>query len=173
MGGTVSDGFAWFTHVALLMAVVCVLAIIAVIDARHRIISPSFLLVLVVLWFVSIGVVAFSDGLQSCAIYIAEGLRGFVFTGALLLGGALGYEKLRGRQSLGGGDIKLFAVLGLYLGPMLSLFNLLVACVLAVGVVFLKCFAWSKEQVESFSFGPAISVASSCSLLVASALAVF
>lgn len=56
---------------------------------------------------------------------------------ALIIGGgilaiSLIMDKVLGRDSLGGGDIKLFAVMGLYLGLIGSMFALILACVLGL-----------------------------------------
>ena len=65
--------------------------------------------------------------------------------------------------AMGGGDIKLFAVMGLYLGPAASLFALLLSCVL--GLVFQglrKALGSGKELIP---FGPAIAAATAVMLL--------
>lgn len=84
-------------------------------------------------------------------------LAAVVFGGGLLLI-SLAADKILGKESLGGGDIKLFAVMGLYLGLAASLFALLAACVLgllfAVGRKLL-----SREQGEHVPFGPSIAAA--------------
>ena len=81
-----------------------------------------------------------------------------VYGGGLLLV-SLAADKILGKESLGGGDIKLFAVVGLYLGLTASLFALLLSCVL--GLVF----AFGRKllphgQEEHFPFGPSIAAAS-------------
>ena len=85
-------------------------------------------------------------------------LAAVVYGGGLLLV-SLAADKILGKESLGGGDIKLFAVVGLYLGLTASLFALLLSCVL--GLVF----AFGRKllphgQEEHFPFGPSIAAAS-------------
>ena len=85
-------------------------------------------------------------------------LAALVYGGGLLLI-SLAADKILGKESLGGGDIKLFAVVGLYLGLTASLFALLLSCVL--GLVF----AFGRKllphgQDEHFPFGPSIAAAS-------------
>ena len=58
-------------------------------------------------------------------------LSALIFGGGLL-GISLIMDKVLGRDSMGGGDIKLFAVVGLYLGIIGTLFALLAACVLGL-----------------------------------------
>ena len=67
-------------------------------------------------------------------------------------------DRVLKKESMGGGDIKLFFVVGLYLGFYGSLFNLILACVLGLLlVVILK-----KDRIP---FGPAIALATYVSLL--------
>ena len=82
--------------------------------------------------------------------------------GGGLLGISLVMDKVLGRDSLGGGDIKLFAVVGLYLGVTGTLFALLAACVLGLLMnVALK----RKDGDRAFPFGPAIALAAALMLL--------
>lgn len=79
---------------------------------------------------------------------------------ALLYGGAtlalsLMMDRVLNKESLGGGDVKLFALMGLYLGPVASLFALLFACV--IGLLFAAVTRSGKGK--PFPFGPAISAA--------------
>ena len=80
-----------------------------------------------------------------------------LFLGTALAGGmlllSLLFDKLTGKESLGGGDIKLFFVTGLYLGSAWEiLFYLILSCLL--GLVFA---VFSKKQ--RIPFGPAIAAA--------------
>lgn len=86
--------------------------------------------------------------------------------GLLILGGItalLGYIIARrtGRSALGGGDVKLFAVMGFYFGVRLGLFVAAIACVLAL----IGCALMKRGRLASFAFGPAISLA--CILMLA------
>ena len=73
------------------------------------------------------------------------------------------------KESLGGGDIKLFAVMGLYLGLAASMFALLLACILglAFAAVRKKYREGSGAQIP---FGPAIAAASGWMLMYGSPL---
>ena len=86
----------------------------------------------------------------------AQILRG-VLTGAGLSGGMLAlsllFDRLTGKESLGGGDIKLFFVTGLYLRSIWEvLFFLILSCVLGIGCSLI----WRKGKIP---FGPAIAAA--------------
>lgn len=88
-------------------------------------------------------------------------LAGLLFGGGLL-GLSLLMDKLLKKDSLGGGDIKLFAVIGLYLGLVGTLFTLLLSCVagLLLGLLLRR-----GEGGKPIPFGPAISLAAAFVLL--------
>lgn len=80
--------------------------------------------------------------------------------GALCIGGgvlcvSLIADKALGRESMGGGDIKLLALLGLYLGPDGGLLLLIIACLAGLGSALLLKAGRGRE----FPFGPAIALA--------------
>ncbi len=81
--------------------------------------------------------------------------HGLVLGGAVLLI-SLFMDKVLKKESIGGGDIKLLAVLGLYLDIPSSLFLLIVACV--VGII-LAVIINKRENGKPFPFGPALSIA--------------
>jgi prepilin signal peptidase PulO-like enzyme (type II secretory pathway) len=83
-----------------------------------------------------------------------------------VLGGSMGFGiplfitwifyKVRGQVGLGGGDIKLYGILGLYLGPTGIIFNIFLSCLLGavVGLALIGLGKLSKEK--PMAFGPAI-----------------
>jgi leader peptidase (prepilin peptidase)/N-methyltransferase len=98
-------------------------------------------------------------------------VRGF-WGGAALAGPllllVLGMDRILGRESMGGGDIKLFFVVGLYFSWREALFILIVACVLGIALALLsKKTAGDPENPGAFPFGPAIAAAAVISLLAA------
>lgn len=62
------------------------------------------------------------------------------------------FSKVRGKKSLGGGDLKLFFLVGLYLKPVLAIFFLLLSGILGL------LFSLFRRQ-RQIPFGPAISLA--------------
>lgn len=79
--------------------------------------------------------------------------------GAVLIGlfaFAISYmtERYSGRAGLGGGDVKLLAIAGLYFGPEGGFLILFLACVTA-----LAGYALHHTDDKTFPFGPAISLA--------------
>lgn len=79
-----------------------------------------------------------------------------------MLGLTLLFDKLLGKETMGGGDIKLFALTGLYLGAAASLFALFFSCILGLlaGAVRNK-----KKKGALIPFGPSIALASYAMLL--------
>lgn len=82
-------------------------------------------------------------------------LGGFVIGGGLLAV-VLVYEKLKKVEAMGGGDLKLLFVTGLYLGLLGNLLCLFAACIL--GIVF-GLIAAKGDSNTPFPWGPAISMA--------------
>lgn len=89
--------------------------------------------------------------------YVASG----VGVGVALLLFALAFERLTGREGMGGGDVKLYAVAGLYLGVELALVVVLLSCVFALAAAFLTRRSHTGEGgfSRALPFGPAIAVA--------------
>jgi len=83
--------------------------------------------------------------------------------GALLGGGILfivayAYEKLKKREGLGGGDVKLIAMLGAFLGYKAVLFILLLSSVLGsiIGIIMMLIFR--KDSKYAIPYGPFIAL---------------
>ena len=83
-----------------------------------------------------------------------------------LLGGALGvaipwgityiFYLLKGKIGLGGGDIKLFGALGIFLGPMGFLSNLTISCFIGSVVMILLILLKITKKDSYVPFGPFI-----------------
>ena len=86
--------------------------------------------------------------------------------GGGLLAVVLLYEKLRKTDAMGGGDIKLLCLTGLYLGWMKNLLCLLLACVLGIvfALVTLKRRG-TEGDARLTPWGPSISAAAILTLL--------
>lgn len=89
-------------------------------------------------------------------------IGGLTIAGAILLI-ALIMDKILNRESLGGGDIKLLFVTGLYLGFVGNLFNLVLACLFGLLFVLIR----KKDLIP---FGPSIALACIVMLLYGSRL---
>ena len=178
----------------------CCLLGLSLVDLDTMTIPNGFLLAAIVIWLLYLGLRAlglnFMDSVTQLVVLstpvtntasiftgiVGSGvlaqaldglLAGVVFVVAILLI-SLVMDMILGRASLGGGDIKLLGVAGLYLGLACSVLNIFIACVL--GIIF--SVAWGmRPKLEAqdgeegggakpFPFGPAISVATLLTLLV-------
>ena len=75
-------------------------------------------------------------------------------------------DKVLGKDSMGGGDIKLLFVLGLYLDLPCCFLMLILACI--IGIVLALVLGAKKDM--AFPFGPALSLAAWLTLLFGSSL---
>ena len=109
---------------------------------------PNGFIIFGIIWWL---IFSFSlDGLVS----------GVVISGSILII-TLIMEKILKKEAMGGGDIKLFFMVSLYLGLSVSLFNIILACV--IGLLFV--LIGKKNMIP---FGPSISIATYVSMLVGS-----
>lgn len=92
---------------------------------------------------------------------LVHALSAVGFGGGLLVI-SLAMDRLLGRDSLGGGDIKLLAVVTLYLGPVGALFALMLACVIGLAIHLPRR---RREGSKAFPFGPSIALAAAVMLL--------
>lgn len=90
-------------------------------------------------------------------------LAAVVFGVGLLLISML-LDSIMKKETLGGGDIKLYFVVGLYLGFAATLFSLLLACILGLLFAFLRN-RFGKAIGEPIPFGPSIAAAAAVMLL--------
>ena len=88
-----------------------------------------------------------------------NGVVGVLVGGGLLFVVAWGYERLKHQEGLGGGDVKLAAMLGAFFGWRASLFILLVSSVLGSVVGLLFLVALKKGLKHPIPFGPFLSLA--------------
>ena len=92
---------------------------------------------------------------------VTDGFLGAVVYGGGMLVISLVMDFLLKKETLGGGDIKLFAVLGLYTGLACGLLMLLISCI--TGLIFALSARGGKKK--EFPFGPAIAVAAIFTLI--------
>lgn len=132
------------------------LIIITFIDLKHMIIPDLISIPGIIVGFASNILLAGKGAYANAAIDSALG----IFSGALFLFlVAFIYEKLKKQEGLGGGDIKLIAMLGAFFGWKAAIFILLVSSLLgsAVGAVFV--IAFKKGLKYAIPFGPFLAAA--------------
>lgn len=155
--------FYFVMRVAFLGVLLCTLIAISIADLRKRIISAKCLLIIVCVWVGSVLLILAQNDVSLALSYALRGVVGFLGVGALLLLWALFYERVFRKQSLGGGDIKLLAILGLFLGLEGVLVCLLFACVVALFATYVRNARIAKKPFlaycsDTFAFAPAICV---------------
>lgn len=91
---------------------------------------------------------------------ISHLIAALVFGGGVLIL-SLVMDRVMGRETMGGGDIKLLAVAGLYFGFIGTLLVLIIACI--AGLLF---NVYNRNKNREFPFGPWISIASAIVLFV-------
>ncbi|MBQ7604336.1 MAG: prepilin peptidase [Clostridia bacterium] len=95
---------------------------------------------------------------------LITGLAAGVGLGVAMLLLSLLLDRILKKDTLGGGDIKLLAVVGLYFGPFGSLFTLIISCV--IGLIFAAIFKKKRDGEGHFPFGPSIALASALMLFI-------
>ncbi len=130
----------------------------AVKDIRARRIPNGLVAAVASLWLVwRIALVASAAmGDADALLVIADSLEraaAALVIGGGLLGLTLLYERITGRYAFGGGDIKLVAVVALFLGVMPSLVALTVAC--AVSLLY-AVLARSTTASNGIPFAPCV-----------------
>jgi prepilin signal peptidase PulO-like enzyme (type II secretory pathway) len=138
-------------HYIFFFTIACVFICHFFIDLDHQLLLDSLNLYLLV---PILGYVAFTFPWQH---WVMGGGIGF---GVPLFVTWLFY-KLRGQIGLGGGDIKLFGILGFYLGPVGIILNIFLSCTVGaiVGIALMAFLKHSKDK--PMPFGPAILLVSS------------
>ena len=127
----------------------CCLFCLALVDMQSFIIPDGCLMIAALAWALAVPFLRlWPEGV------IKSLLAALIYGGGMLVL-SLVMDRLLGKESLGGGDIKLFAVVGLYLGLIQTLFCLLLSSVL--GLLFIA--ASKKKRGEEIPFGPAIALA--------------
>lgn len=170
--------FATFTYfigevipLAVILFFICILYLVTVTDLIDQII-PDGALIAAVLVRVVYFIYSYNNGHNGNIIYvpgheppIGRELIGLLIDGLSvslpLLILVLIMEKLWKKEAMGGGDIKLLFVTGLYVGWMKNILVVFVACI--VGIIMGVIQMQGQENTEEdsgfyFAFGPAIAM---------------
>lgn len=132
-------------------SVACIFLAHFIIDIKHHLLPDkiNFYLLLITIPFVGIN--------YPILHWLLGGLIGFF--GPYLV--TLLFYKLKGQIGLGGGDIKLFGILGLLLGPIGVMNNIFLSCflgsIIGIGLIVSK----KLDRNSPLAFGPYIIIAAS------------
>lgn len=128
------------------------LFVLSLVDFDSFIIPDGTLVAGFLIWCA--GELILRPGWKSVGLSFAAGL----FYGGAMLVISLIMDRILGRESLGGGDIKLFALLGLYFGFVKMLLLIMLAC--GIGLIFAVFYQrGNANKDKAFPFGPAIAMA--------------
>ncbi len=117
--------------------------IIFFIDLNHYIIPDKLSLPLIVIGLLFSLLPNTDIGWMSAGIGALSGFLVFLFT-------AFFFQKVTGKDSLGGGDIKLIAAIGAFLGVWGTLFTILFSSLIALAILLII----KHDRKEPFPFGP-------------------
>ena len=138
------------------MVFACCLFCLSLVDLESFEIPNGCLIISAAAWLAALPF----TGMEKMAI-LAHLLTGVGY-GAIMLGLTLLFDKILGKETMGGGDIKLFAVTGLYLGAAASLFALFFSCILGL---LMGAVRNRNQKGAPIPFGPSIALASYVMLL--------
>lgn len=136
---------------AVLFLFCSALVVVTFIDVEHQIIPDEISLSGIVLGFVFSFFLAGHGWLNS--------LLGILLGGGSLLLVASGYHWLTGKEGMGGGDIKLLAMMGAFLGwkaiPFIIFASSLIGSIIGVSVMVVQ----KKDSKLAIPFGPYLALA--------------
>ncbi len=101
-------------------------------------------------------------GLAAAALFShvrwVDALGGALLGGVLFYGVAWGYQKLRRQDGLGGGDIKLLAMIGAFIGWKGVLFTIFFSSVVGAAVGLIVMVRSRRGLAARLPFGPFLSL---------------
>lgn len=156
LGAVVFVSLLWKYDITVLLlqwlVLACILLLLSLVDYESFII-PDWLLVTALVVYVPFQLVM---GVGNIPMFFVHALVGGLSVSLPLLLLVLIADRILGKETMGGGDIKLFFVLGVYFGPMQTFLILFVSCL--VGIIG-QLAAQQFTPGKPFPFGPAISLA--------------
>lgn len=133
------------------------LLVIIFIDIHHQIIPDSISLPGIIL--------GFAGSFFNESVTWQQSALGLFFGGGLLFAVAFGYSALTKREGMGGGDIKLLAMIGAFLGWQSLLFVIFASSVTGSLVGVAAMFKQKKGGQTRIPFGPFLAIAAIVYLL--------
>ncbi len=140
----------------------CSLIVITFIDLRHRLILDVITLPGIVLGFIA------SFFMPSPGV--VDSFTGIVAGGGVLIGIALSYHYITGKEGMGGGDIKFLAMIGAFIGWKGVLFTLFTASVIGAVTGIIVMVLFSRSSRYALPFGPFLAAGSALYLFYGASL---
>jgi len=128
-----------------------VLVVITFIDLEHQIIPDVLTLPGIPLFLLA--------AVLGMGVPLLDAALGLLFGGGILYAIAFGYQLIAKREGMGGGDIKLLAMLGAFCGWKSLFFILLVSSFLGALVGITVMLIKGKDMKYAVPFGPFLSIA--------------
>ncbi len=128
----------------------CALIVVAYIDLDHQIIPDKISLPGIVLGLLA----AIPGGMPA----MTDAVLGVLLGGGLLLTVAWVYERSTGREGMGGGDVKLLAMIGAFLGWQGVLLTLLLGSLLGSAIGLVLMASQGADRKLAIPFGPFLSL---------------
>jgi leader peptidase (prepilin peptidase)/N-methyltransferase len=128
----------------------CALIVITFIDLKHQIIPDVITLPGIPLF--ALAAIFFMD------VTFTESLIGILAGGGFLYLIALGYQLLTKREGMGGGDIKLLALMGGFLGWQSLWFIVMAASLIGAAAGIAVMISKGKDTKYAIPFGPFLSI---------------
>jgi leader peptidase (prepilin peptidase)/N-methyltransferase len=129
-------------------SIFCALLVHFLIDVKHKILPDGINLYLAIFFFL------YAVLNYNYQYWLIGGLIGFLFP----LGVTYLFYLLKNKVGLGGGDIKLYGALGLYLGPIGVLYNIFFSCLLGSVIALPLMIFKIISRNTAIPFGPFIIV---------------
>ncbi|MCW5206887.1 prepilin peptidase [Desulfobulbus sp. F5] len=136
--------FFYFLFVAALLSVIFI-------DLHHQIIPDKISLPGIVIGFLG-------SFLNPMVSWQQAGL-GILIGGGILYGVAVGYALLTGKDGMGGGDVKLLAMIGAFLGWQSLLYVIFASSLVGSVIGGLSLLLQKKDSQTRIPFGPFLSLA--------------
>lgn len=154
--------FAWWHfhdplhYVVYFCLLIVPLVVVSFIDLRWRVIPDVISFPGIAVGF-AVHMLLKNQG--SYGMAAATSLLGAILGGGSLFLVAVAYEKLKKREGLGGGDVKLMAMLGAFFGWQSALFILLISSLLGTVIGLLFILIFRRDMKYPIPFGPFLALA--------------
>ena len=123
---------------------------VSLIDLDHQIIPDSLV--------IAGAIAGLTMNIAGAGIGIVEGLLGALTGGGILLLIALGALYLSKKEGMGGGDVKLMAMAGLFFGWKMTLVSLFLSVCIAAVVGIALLVSGKKKRQDAIPLGPFLSL---------------